>query len=235
MRVVANMIGRNEADRYLKEVLEHMKPLVDEIVFTDDASSDATPDLASDAGAIVYRNPVQLFNKDEGKLRTNSWKNLENHIELGDWVLAIDCDEKLWSSGPEVSLHKMLETTSMAVAGITFYHMWNETQYRVDKLWAPMLSTRLFRYFPGGVYRDRKLACGAEPTYVYDLVQTGNFFSDTGLIMQHLSYMTDEAKQMKYDRYMKIDGGAYHNRAHLESTLDPDPVLVDWVGFEVKP
>jgi glycosyltransferase involved in cell wall biosynthesis len=235
MRIVANMIGRNEVSRHLDAVLHHLSPIVDEIVFTDDASIDYTADIASQYGAKVYRNQESMFEVDEGKLRTSSWHNLENHVSPGDWVLAIDCDEKLWSAGPDVNLHTMLENTAYAVAGITFFHMWNDTQYRVDKLWTPNLSTRLFRYFPGGVYRDRKLACGAEPTYVYDLVQKGNFWRDTGLIMQHLGYTTDADKKAKYERYSTIDAGLYHNKNHIESIADEDVQLVDWKGYPLVP
>jgi glycosyltransferase involved in cell wall biosynthesis len=58
---IAQMIGRNEEHRYVREVLEHLVPLVDEIVYTDDASQDATPDIFKEFGAHVYRNAAPLF------------------------------------------------------------------------------------------------------------------------------------------------------------------------------
>ena len=228
MKLIAQMVGHNEADRHLREVLTHLVPLVDDIVYTDDASTDDTPDIFEEFGAHVYRNDTQLFTVDEGALRRGAWKNLENHIELGDWVLAIDCDEKLWATTPGKSLRELLKVQHYDVLAIKFYHMWNETHYRVDKAWRPVESSRLFRYFYGGQFQDRKLACGSEPTYVRTLIQRGRFLQNTGLIMQHLGYVRDEDKRAKYDRYMAIDGGDFHAKAHLESILDPNPELVEW-------
>jgi hypothetical protein len=63
---------------------------------------------------------------------------------------------------------------------------------------------------------------------VRDLIREGKYLSSTGLMMKHLSYMNEEGKQSKYERYTKIDGGAYHANAHIESIVDPNPVLVEW-------
>jgi hypothetical protein len=46
--------------------------------------------------------------------------------------------------------------------------------------------------------------------------------------MKHLSYIKDEDKKAKFDRYMKLDGGAFHANNHILSIMDEDPVLVDW-------
>lgn len=228
--LVANMVGRNEADRYLPEVLDHLRSFVDTIVFTDDGSDDDTPEVAKKYGAKVYRNEVSLFTQNEAQLRTTAWKNLEKHVERGDWVLAIDCDEKLWSTDTTKTLSKMLNQSKYDVINITFYHMWDENHYRVDKAWAPTPSTRLFRYYYGGQFQDRKLACGSEPTYVRTLTSRGSFMQDSGLIMQHFGYMRDEDKQAKYNRYMKLDGGEFHAKQHIESILDPHPTLVEWIN-----
>lgn len=227
MKLIANMVGFNEANRYLEEVLRHLKTVSDEIVFTDDCSTDNTMQIAS-RYAHTYQTPDQLFTKDEGKLRTIAWSNLEKHAEVGDWVLAIDCDEKLWSSKPNMSLSKLMNQDSFDVLNVMFFHMWNYKQFRVDKAWAPNNSSRLFRYQEGGVFRDRKLACGSEPTYVQDMIGAGKYLVDSGLIMQHLGYVRDEDKKAKYERYMSLDGGDFHARAHIESIIDPNPTLVDW-------
>jgi hypothetical protein len=115
------------------------------------------------------------------------------------------------------------------VLGISFVHMWNDTQYRVDKLWAPTISSRLFRYQPDGCFAQRKLACGSEPTYVTDAIAAGRMLWETGLVFQHLGYSWPQDKAAKYARYSTIDRGDYHALAHIESILDPDPLLVDWV------
>ena len=46
--------------------------------------------------------------------------------------------------------------------------------------------------------------------------------------MNHIGYIRDEYKQAKYDRYMSLDKGEFHNIAHLESILDDNTVLIPW-------
>lgn len=226
MALIANMIGRNESDRFLVPVLSRLNEIVDKIVFTDDYSTDATPIIAEMYGATVYSNSdYPLFVEDESVLRTRAWKNLENHAQPGDWILCIDCDELLYGAD---NLSPLLDQTSYDVLGITFFHMWNETQYRVDKAWAPNRSHRLFRYYQGGEFNKRKMACGSEPTYVTELIRQGRVFWKTGLCMKHLGYIRESDKIAKYKRYMELDAGTYHARAHLESILDMKPTLVDW-------
>lgn len=228
--LIANMVARNEEHRYLKEVLTHLNEAVDRIVFTDDASTDNTADLALSMGCNVFCNEKSLFEKDESQLRTVAWANLSQFAMPGDWILCIDADEMLFADRPDFRIGKLLSQQQYDVLNVTFYHMWNETHYRVDKAWNPTRSYRLFRYYLGGKFKPKKLACGSEPMYVETLINRGKYMFDTGLMMKHLGYMKDEDKQLKYDRYMKLDQGSYHSLTHLESILDPDPVLEPWNG-----
>jgi len=226
--LIANMVGRNESDRHLRDVLEHLSGIVDLIVFTDDCSDDDTFNIASQY-AETFRTPKPLFVEDEGHLRSLSWNHLSSFaMSNRDWVLAIDCDEKLWSTNPNFDMGALLDQRIYDVLNIKFYHMWNETQYRVDKLWAPNNSSRLFRFYDGGAFMNRKLACGSEPTYVNQLIRQGRYMVDSGLIMQHLGYVNDEDKLAKFNRYMALDGGDFHQRSDLESIIDENPVLLDW-------
>jgi glycosyltransferase involved in cell wall biosynthesis len=227
-KLIAQMIGRNEADRYLPDVLKHLQSIVDHIVFTDDASDDDTADVAEKHGASVYRNEATLFSVNEGQLRNQAWRNLTNHANIGDWILAIDCDEKLYSTKPKFSWGKILSQPYYDVVNIVFHHMWNETHYRVDKAWRPTGSYRLFKYFLGGTFSEKRLACGSEPLYVKTLLGRGRFMKDSGLVMMHMGYMSDEDKKAKYERYKTLDNGEFHSLPHIESILDPNPVLMPW-------
>lgn len=226
--IIANMIGRNEADRYLPLVLDRLSKQVDVICFTDDCSDDDTIEVANSFWRVhTQKTPEPMFETNEGALRTFAWRFLEQVARPGDWVLSIDCDELLYC--PEDStLDVLLHQDKYDILGIVFFHMWNETHYRTDKAWAPNVSTRLFRYQEGGVFKQRKLACGAEPTYVEQAVRQGRFFPSQVLRMKHLGYMKDSDKQMKYERYMRLDGGNFHSLSHLESILDPEPTLESW-------
>jgi glycosyltransferase involved in cell wall biosynthesis len=227
--IIAQMVGRNESSRYLREVLEHLSNQVDKIVFTDDCSDDNTLQIASEY-AETFRTPEPLFTKHEGMLRSFAWANLEKFAKLGDWIIAIDCDEKLYHS-QDMPLASVLKASPYDVVSVKFYHMWNHTQYRVDKLWAPTISSRIFRFLEDGKFANRALACGSEPLYVRDMLSKRNFWLDSGLKMQHLGYILDEDKESKFERYQKLDGGQYHNLDHINSIVDKNPVLIDWGIF----
>lgn len=228
MALIANMIGRNEANRFLRPVLENIREYVDAIVFTDDCSDDETLEIAKEFEAFTYKTDEPMFSVHEGILRQQSWENLSNHAARGDWVLAIDCDEKLFVT-PGPSLKEMMGNRRIGVINVQFAHMWSETHYRVDKAWAPHPSTRLFRYQENGRFLNRKMAPGSEPTYVQDFVRKNMYMRKSPLIMQHLGYVRDEDKKAKLARYLELDGGNFHSRRHIESIADPHPILKEWV------
>lgn len=224
--IIAQMVGKNESNRFLKEVLERLSHQVDKIIFTDDCSDDDTAEIASKY-AEVFNTDKTLFTENEGNLRSKAWKNLEPFAKEGDWIIAIDCDEMLYHER-DLELKYVLSQSPYDVVNVRFYHMWNKNQYRVDKLWAPNNSSRIFRYKDNGSFFDKKLACGSEPTYVVDWVRQKNYFLHSGLMMKHLGYERDEDKLAKYNRYITIDKGEFHNLQHIESIMDENFVLVNW-------
>lgn len=229
--IIAQMIGRNESSRFLEDVLQRLSTQVDKIIFTDDCSTDNTMEIAA-RYAEVFQTPEQLFNVHEGKLRAFAWGNLEKFASVGDWVVAIDCDEKLYHSD-DMPIKDVLSTSPFDVVNVRFYHMWNETQYRVDKLWTPNNSTRIFRYLENGGFNNRQLACGSEPTYVGEMIARKNYWVNSKLMMQHLGYIKDEDKISKHERYSQLDGGAFHQLDHINSIIDNDPVLISWGNFGI--
>jgi glycosyltransferase involved in cell wall biosynthesis len=228
--LIAQMVGKNESNRYLRPVLERLSSQVDKIIFTDDCSDDDTADIAAEY-ATVYKTDKTLFTENEGNLRSQAWKNLEKHAKEGDWILAIDCDEMLYHE-QNLEIGEVLKQSPFDVVNIRFFHMWNPVQYRVDKLWAPTNSSRLFRYRLGGTFFDRRLACGSEPTYVVDLIRYRNYWLESGLIMKHLGYIKDEDKKAKHERYMNLDKGEFHNINHIQSIIDENPVLLNWGDYK---
>lgn len=227
--IYAQMIGRNESSRFLEDVLQKLSTQVDRIIFTDDCSDDNTLEIAGKY-AEVFQTPSPMFTEHEGRLRALAWGNLEKFAKTGDWIIAIDCDEKLFHT-ENIEIASVLSRSEFDVVNVRFYHMWNNDQYRVDKLWAPNNSSRVFRFVSGGGFLNRKLACGSEPTYVRDWINRKNFWINSNLVMQHLGYLRDEDKQAKFERYSNIDRGEFHNIDHINSIVDENPVLIDWGIF----
>lgn len=229
--IYAQMVGRNESSRFLEPVLQRLYEQVDKIIFTDDCSTDDTPEVASKY-AEVFSTPEPMFTVHEGRLRAFAWSNLQKFAKVGDWILAIDCDEMLYHVD-NLDIKNVLSKSEFDVVNVRFYHMWNETQYRVDKLWAPNNSSRIFRFKDHAGFNNKALACGSEPTYVPQLIRSKNYWVNSGLIMQHLGYIKDEDKQSKYERYSTLDGGQFHNINHINSIIDSDPVLIQWGNFGI--
>lgn len=229
-QIVANLVVRNEENGYLRRVLDRLTTQVDKIIVTDDCSDDATPEIAANYGAAVQVLPEPTFRKHEGHLRQLSWEWLEKNLDdpKDTLVLAIDADEELYET--TYTLRELAEMTRFKVFNVTFFHMWNETHFRSDGGWRPHGSSRLFRYMPGGFFQDRQLACGSEPTYVHSMIRGQRFFRPSGLVMKHLSYIKDEDKRRKYERYAELDGGAFHAGAHIQSIIDPPEkvTLEEW-------
>lgn len=232
--IYANIVGRNEEHRYLDLVLERLSKQVDKIIFTDDCSTDDTPNIAAKYG-VVYSTKENLFVKDEAQLRTESWNNLSNHAKPGDWIVAIDADEVLFCLNNE-SLKDTLKLSPYDVVCVKRVELWNNTSFRVDKLWGIQMVQRIFRYAPDGVFENKRLACGSEPTYVKEWISRRNYWVYNDIRMVHLGYARDEDKKEKYDRYMKLDNGKYHNKDHLISIIDTQPVLlpVKSIGINIE-
>ena len=98
-KIIAQMIAHNEGDRFLPDVLNHLSKIVDVIVFTDDCSNDNTLEIARsipNCNAFESQWDESHFPVNEGELRMAAWQNLEQFAEWGDWILAIDADEKLF-------------------------------------------------------------------------------------------------------------------------------------------
>lgn len=224
--IYAQMVGRNEEGRFLEPVLERLSGQVDKIIFTDDCSDDNTAKIAAKY-ANVYSTNEPLFSKHEGQLRAFAWGNLSAHAKLGDWVIAIDCDEMLYHQGDN-DIASVLQQSEYDVVNVRFAHMWNEDEYRVDKLWRPNNSSRIFRFKDNGGFANRRLACGSEPTYVVDWVRQRNFWLNSGLVMKHLGYVNDSDKIKKYERYSTLDGGEFHAINHINSIIDKNPTLLNW-------
>ncbi|HBL36074.1 MAG TPA: family 2 glycosyl transferase, partial [Firmicutes bacterium] len=73
--LLAMMAVRNEAERYLKPVLDRLSNYVDGIVILDDASTDGTPDLCRAHPKVIRfeRLTTPLFAQNEAALRSKLW------------------------------------------------------------------------------------------------------------------------------------------------------------------
>lgn len=135
-RVSAAMIVRNE-ERFLPGCLESVRAEVDEIVIVDTGSSDRTPDIARDAGAVLLTYP---WHGDFAAAR-----NVALDAASGDWILYIDADERLLVAKPG-DLRRVVDRPG-AVAG--------HVRFRPRVGFTPYREIRLFRRDPRIRFRGR--------------------------------------------------------------------------------
>ena len=232
--LLAMMVVRNEANRYLRPVLARLGALVDGIVILDDASTDETPELCRAHPKVIRFRRLQssLFAQNEAALRSLLW---EMTVELKPaWILALDADEFLEEKA-KTELPALTAQQEYEVVTFPVYHLWGDLRhYRVDGMWHPVLARTacLFRYRQNRTYHwaPRRLHCGRFPLEAY---LTPGFHAPLRLL--HLGYAAPHARREKYQRYLSLDPeGRFCPPAHYRSIIEPHPRLRSWTGENLE-
>lgn len=220
--IIAHMVvGPNEADRYLAQVLERARTWAHAIFVGLDPSAGAPEEnlVASYADAWTWLDVT--WEAHEGRFRQAAWEKMEETVRPveTDHVFCLDADEVVHD-------YPMVEAISREFPGKkigwTFHEMWDAKHYRVDGHWKPYDAWVMIPYRPFSVFRDRAIASGREPSYA-STVPIGPV---VGKIL-HYGYARSEDRIAKYERYMRLDAGKYHNLKHLQSILHT-PSTVEW-------
>ncbi|MCK9520004.1 MAG: glycosyltransferase family 2 protein [Dehalococcoidia bacterium] len=227
-KLCLTMLVRNEANRYLREVLESAKKYIHCAVILDDASEDDTVkvcrEVLNDIPLNLVSNQIPGFS-NEIALRKQLWNlALESKAE---WFLLLDADE-IFEPKAEIEIPKLINQTYCDTWTFRLYDMWDESHYREDHLWNAHLTYRpfLIRYQPNFEYQwnETPLHCGRMPVNVTYLP---TYRSD--LKIKHLGWMTKEDRIKKYFFYAERDPkGEWGIPAQYQSILDKNPRLKLW-------
>jgi len=227
-KLTCMMLVKNEADRYLKAVLDDVSRYADEIVILDDNSTDDTFDLCKSYDKVVSLERVKgtSFEENEAAPRYQLFQQtLKTNPE---WIISLDADEMMEPRFAQ-NVQKLLKGAgAYKWYSIEFYHFWgNLRQYRVDKLWRPSRGPRIFKVELGIKYEwlDQKLHCGSVPR---NITQYPGGFS--GYRVKHFGYADGmERTRKKYEWYIAKDPNSEMcPRSHYDSMLDKNPVLEEW-------
>lgn len=228
MSIFALMVTRNEADRYLDLALAALTLSVDGVFVYDDQSTDNTVDVARSYGAWTTTRPdsVPQFLDHEGRFRQAAWNAFcETTVpEIGDWVLAVDADELVVADGDakEILASNTDDGGAWNIRIPETFDLRDGVPYvRTDGYWGSIMGTRFFAFQPGGVFRDRPMASGSEPTFVPNTRRVLEKFW-----LLHLGYAKEEDRVAKYERYSTRTG---HGDSHVASIIQP-PTLRRWDG-----
>lgn len=227
------MVTRNEAERYLELSLASVRPVVDELFVFDDQSTDTTVEIARNHGCIaeVRSDDTPPFLAHEGQFRQGAWDAFceRLHPQVGDWILAVDADEIVVSVGnpsdvlrdaaSPLYLSRVLQIPEVFDVRCGWPYV------RVDGAWGKIQGTRFFAWRPGGVFADRSMASGSEPTYIS--ARVGPVVD--GFWLLHLGYAREGDRHTKYERYSARTG---HSNGHVES-IRHSATLHHWDGPSV--
>jgi glycosyltransferase involved in cell wall biosynthesis len=227
-RITLAMLVRNEAERYLKQVLSQARLYVDSAVILDDASEDDTVEVCKE---VLQGIPLTIVSHEEPgfhheiTLRKKLW---ELAVAANpEWILILDADEVFEDRAVE-ELPKLAANEEVEVYYFRLYDMWDEEHYREDQYWKAHHYYRPFmvRYLPDFPYQWKETPqhCGRFPRNVTELKGM-----KSSLRVKHLGWMKPEDRLNKYYRYKKLDPqGIYGIKAQYLSILDPKPRLLPW-------
>ena len=188
--------------------LNNVAHFVDGMLILDDGSTDNTWALLQhDALVLKVKKPRTAFNDLENRnllLHILEKICLKNHIKV-DWFVWLDFDERLTTN-----MDFLQSTRNLLLAdafkydnvNLPLFHMWNETMYNADYPFSEQglqYKLRLIRN------RLDKLPyiLKSSTTLHFPLSPYKSSMTNINLQIKHLSYVTKEARQRKYDLYTK--------------------------------
>lgn len=227
-KLTLTMIVKDEASRFLRQILEEHRKYIDEAVIIDDGSTDDTAELCREVlkGIPLHliQNPVSRFS-NESELRRQQWDAVA--ATRPEWILNLDGDEVFEARFAE-EVGFLLRTESCDLFCFRLYDFWDDDRYREDMYWQAHHSYRpfLIRYREDFTYlwNDLPQHCGRLPENIFELPhQLSN------LRLKHLGWSKPEFRLEKYLRYMVLDpDGRYGWKEQYQSILDQNPRLVPW-------
>lgn len=234
-RLIASLVLRNEAGRYLRSVLEWHRQYFDDFFVYDDQSADATAEICREFTEHVHVRPddTPSFLQHEGKFRERAWAVMIDAMGLrdNDWVFSLDADEYLVNTcrADLESLISEADRLTVNSVDIPIPEIWDRStsklMKRIDGWWNTMSLPRLCRIQRSNIeFRKKPMGCGSTPLYSYKLpVKDVN-----DLALLHFGYSLPEERRARYDRYMGLpDHG--HNNKHIKSII-ANPHLEPWEG-----
>jgi glycosyltransferase involved in cell wall biosynthesis len=217
-------------------MLDNASAFADLILVLDDKSDDGgkTESLCRSYPKVKFftsQYEQSMFGIDESKLRNTQWEMTKSFAKDGDWIISQDADETFSDSFIK-ELPELIKTTEYDWYSVRLLDMWNETEYRTDGYWSPLI-TRLFRYQDKPFGYAGNIHCGCVPSYVS---QSMRGMARSDLFLNHWGWADDKDKERKYEFYLQRATGINLEHAHSifkPAQLKPFRNEIEWPNIVV--
>lgn len=239
MRIVASVVTKDEATRFLASSLEWNSQWWDELFVWDDRSSDDTIKLCEGYTDNIEVRPEACpsFMEDEGGFRSAGWQAMADRMKLTDedFVMSFDADEFLVSENESNDLYAELHCRAVEVrasdrwsSNIAIPQLWSTSTWslRTDGYWGSLELPKLIRWRDGWEFHNKKMGCGSGPKYTYRNPLPS---SSWRLRLLHFGHALDEDRHEKYERYTSLENHG-HNPKHISSIPQGAKTFVEWHG-----
>ncbi len=215
MNVYSYMVVKNEADRYLKESVAHLKSLVDGLFVLDDYSQDSTLEILRELHVPHMSNTGQPFMVNESAARQTAWLYMERMFNprVGDWIVTLDADEFLRTRIP---LKQIFADTDHDALWCHIHEMWSPEEIRIDGAWGTIRGLRMVAWKPLSLFKPVVMGGGSIPP-----TQRAGHTDQADIV--HRGYVRLEDRREKFERYSQRPGRHVNN--HINSILTT-PMLV---------
>lgn len=218
--LVSALLCRNEANRFLRPVLERCLSFSDTVCVLDDRSTDETPKIAESLGCQVRTRSI-LADPAWGKesaARKELWDWGASEAKDG-WLLICDADQILHGDPRPLTQAWDVNTWSFVL-----YDCWSPTHYRADGFWRGHLTPRPWLFRPSAVphgwvaeWPARGIHPGHSPMNFPIIPAVAP--PDT-YYWEHLAYSTPELRVQKHAQYVAQKDQLHPlELAHAESIL----------------
>ena len=204
--------------RYLRPCLDALA-FCDEIRVLDDGSVDGTYEyLKGREGVTVKRCEGLSWRRHEAVFR----RELQDFTLEAEptHVLAIDADELIVDGTIRATLEAEERQSAFTLRMVEIWAT-DPMTVRHDGGWRPHEKTMLWRVPSKMTHawriQGRAMACPRVPP----AARRGRS-TRLGVDVLHLGWAKPEERAMRYARYLTLDDGRFHAKAHLDSILWPD-------------
>ena len=184
MRISTCILAKNE-EKTLKDCLESIKTISDEIIIVDNGSTDNTVKIAEKFGCKIINSPNTVI--DEGR-------NLYLEKAKSDWIFIIDADERLdLKTKDEIFKSIEMATNNPKIFGFTL----DSYQYIGKGRWSTVKFIRLIKNSKNIKYQETPIHSDLETS----IIENGGIISNCKTYIHHIDILINNRAKLKRKKY----------------------------------